>query len=73
MIPMILAGTSLILGIVMVLYGYWRHKNYLRLPPPLLSPFLLQFVGLILMVAGGASLVSLTTGVSWQSPRFGAG
>lgn len=55
-------------GIALWLFGYWREKKKVLGQVPLLSPFAIQFIGLIIALVMAANLFALLTGVEWKSP-----
>lgn len=65
----LISSLGMAASVLLFAYGHYRQKNYLRLPPPLISPNLWMFVALIGFLVFGAQLFGSLTGITWTPPQ----
>lgn len=49
-------------------FGRWREKKAELGKVPMVPPILLQFIGLLVVLAFAADFIAAVTGVTWTSP-----
>lgn len=65
LVPSLLLLTA---GIGLVLFGWWRQRAYRPGRLPLIPPFLLQLIGLVLTFAVAAHMIADLSGITWTPP-----
>lgn len=55
-------------GAILWLFGWWRERRRTLGRVPIVSPFLIQLTGLVILLAFTADFIAAYTGISWSSP-----
>lgn len=69
-VPLMVWGV-LLAGAVIAAYGFFCEKRSKKKlgEPPLVPPFFWQFLGLLMVLIGGAELFSQLSGLDWRPPN----
>ena len=62
------AFIGMIAGAALWGFGRWREKKAVLGKVPMVPPILLQFIGLLIVLAFAADFIAAITGVTWTSP-----